>query len=66
MNVAEHREISLFQSTREHPRIAEVLEGDLAITFEAEVEEVEHLGDNGCSGLGEIEGESIFGTAEVV
>ena len=46
--------VGFVESLREHSRVPHVLVGDLFIAFEAQVEEVEHLGDDGCSGLGEI------------
>jgi len=58
MDVAQHIKISaFFQRPTQQPRVLEIIKGDRAVTFKAQVQQVEILCDDGCSGTREIKGE---------
>jgi len=47
-------EIGLFECAREKTRVTQILDGNSLVTFEAEVQEVEHLSNNGRGRFGKV------------
>lgn len=61
MNIRENVKVSAaFESTAKKTSIFEIVDGDVAITFKAKMDEVEVLGDDRSGGTGKVERERVF------
>jgi hypothetical protein len=67
MNIAQNIKISaFFQRPTQQPRILEIIKGDPAVAFEAQVQQVEILCDDGCSGTRKVKRERVFDGSQIV
>jgi hypothetical protein len=59
-------EVGALKGFGEHASVTEVLPSNLPVPVKAQVQEVEHLRDNWCGGLGEVQSERVLDATEVV